>query len=65
MLGITYLAEVWQNLTFTAMIGQIWAFPFVLVLYILDINQLNHWVAWGIMTIFLSYPSGKISSRKG
>ncbi|KAF4538709.1 MFS general substrate transporter [Lasiodiplodia theobromae] len=57
MLGITYLAEVWQNLTFTAMIGQIWAFPFVLVLYILDINQLNHWVAWGIMTIFLSYPS--------
>ncbi|OMP87778.1 putative transporter, partial [Diplodia seriata] len=57
MLGLTYLAEVWHNLAFTALIGQIWVLPFVTVLYVLDINQLNHWTAWAIMTIFLSYPS--------
>ncbi|KAL0254563.1 hypothetical protein SLS55_010041 [Diplodia seriata] len=54
---LTYLAEVWHNLAFTALIGQIWVLPFVTVLYVLDINQLNHWTAWAIMTIFLSYPS--------
>ncbi|KAL1629229.1 hypothetical protein SLS56_005452 [Neofusicoccum ribis] len=37
--------------------SQIWALPFVIVLYVMDINKLNHWVAWAIMTIFLSYPS--------
>ncbi|OJD34291.1 phthalate transporter [Diplodia corticola] len=57
MLGVTYLAEVWRSLAFTAMVGQIWALPFVTALYVLDINKLNQWTAWAIMTIFLSYPS--------
>ncbi|EOD52526.1 putative mfs transporter protein [Neofusicoccum parvum UCRNP2] len=57
MLGITYLAEVINSLCLTAVISQIWALPFVIVLYVMDINKLNQWVAWAIMTIFLSYPS--------
>ncbi|KAK7703533.1 hypothetical protein SLS57_010890 [Botryosphaeria dothidea] len=57
MLSLTYLAEVRSSLSMTALISQIWAFPFVLVLYVLNINNLNQWVAWVIMTLFLSYPS--------
>ncbi|KAH7043318.1 major facilitator superfamily domain-containing protein [Macrophomina phaseolina] len=57
MLGLAYLAEVRNSLSMTAVIGQIWALPFVVVLYVLNINQLNQWAAWAIMTLFLSYPN--------
>lgn len=59
MLGLAYLAEINGSLAFTALICQFWVLPFVIVLYVLDINQMNHWVAWGIMTLFMAYPSGK------
>jgi len=59
MLGLTYAAEVRGELTFTALIGQIWAFPFLLFINIVDINEINKWLAWIVMTILLSYPSGK------
>lgn len=57
MLGLTYLAEIWGELTFTAMLGQIWALPFVVYIYAVDINKIDKWLAWGIMTLLLSYPS--------
>jgi len=59
MLGLTYAAEVFGELTFTALISQIWAFPFLLLINLIDINQINKWLAWLAMTILLSYPSGK------
>lgn len=59
MLGLTYAAEVFGELTFTALIGQIWAFPFLLFINLVDINNINKWLAWIVMTILLSYPNGK------
>jgi hypothetical protein len=58
MLALTYAAEVFGELTFIALIGQLWAFPFLIFINVFDINQINKWVAWGIMTALLCYPSG-------
>lgn len=58
MLGLTYGAEVVGELTFTALIGQIWALPFLVFINLVDINS-NKWAAWIIMTALLSYPNGK------
>ncbi|TAQ86602.1 hypothetical protein B7494_g5078 [Chlorociboria aeruginascens] len=57
MLGLTYAAEVFGELTFTALIGQIWALPFLLFINLVDINGINKWLAWIIMTALLSYPN--------
>ncbi|KAH8786286.1 major facilitator superfamily domain-containing protein [Hyaloscypha sp. PMI_1271] len=57
MLGLTYAGEVFGELTFTALIGQIWAFPFLLFINLFDINEINKWLAWIVMTILLSYPN--------
>ncbi|KAF7593207.1 hypothetical protein BBP40_011837 [Aspergillus hancockii] len=57
MLILTYTSEIIGELTSTAMVGQFWALPFVVYLYAVDINSINRWVAWFIMTLFLSYPS--------
>ena len=59
MLCLTYAAEIFGELTFIAMIGQIWALPAIVLINVIDINKVNKWVAWGVMTILLSYPSGK------
>ncbi|KAM3079534.1 hypothetical protein ACMFMG_005954 [Clarireedia jacksonii] len=56
MLGLTYASEVFGELTLTALIGQIWALPFIVFIYIVDITSINRWVAWFILTILLSYP---------
>jgi hypothetical protein len=61
MLGLTYAGEVFGELTFTALLGQIWAFPFLLFINLFDINEINKWLAWIVMTILLSYPNGKPS----
>ncbi|KAH7403895.1 phthalate transporter [Cadophora sp. MPI-SDFR-AT-0126] len=57
MLGLTYAGEVFGELTFTALIGQIWALPFLIFMNIVDINGINKWAAWGIMTALLCYPN--------
>lgn len=59
MLIITYASEVTGQLTLTALTGQIWALPFLVYLYAVDINSVNKWLAWAIMTLLLSYPNGK------
>jgi hypothetical protein len=58
MLGLTYMGEVFKELTFTALIGQIWALPFIIFINLVDINEINKWLAWIIMTALLCYPSG-------
>ncbi|KAE8450784.1 hypothetical protein EG329_005697 [Mollisiaceae sp. DMI_Dod_QoI] len=57
MLALTYAGEVFGELTFTALIGQIWALPFLIFMNIVDINGINKWAAWAIMTALLCYPS--------
>ena len=57
MLLLTYVAEIYGELTLTAMTGQIWALPFLIFLFKVNINKINKWAAWGVMTALLSYPN--------
>jgi len=60
MLALTYVAEIWGELTLTAAFGQIWALPFVVYLYCVDITKINKWKAFSIISLLLSYPSGQL-----
>lgn len=60
MLFLTYAAEVFGELTFVAMIGQIWALPFIILLNVIDVNKVDRWIAWAVMTALMSYPSGEL-----
>ncbi|CRG88663.1 putative transporter YIL166C [Talaromyces islandicus] len=57
MLIITYASEITGQLSLTAVTGQIWALPFLVYLYAVDINSANKWVAWVIMTLLVGYPN--------
>jgi hypothetical protein len=59
MLTLTYVAEIWGELTLTAAFGQVWALPFLVYIYLVDITKINKWKAFSIMSLLLSYPSGK------
>ncbi|KAL4793149.1 major facilitator superfamily domain-containing protein [Aspergillus venezuelensis] len=63
MLFLSYAAEATQELTFISIIGQIWAFPFLIYIYVVDINSVNKWVVWAVMTLLLAYPSVGWNSR--
>ena len=56
---MTYASEIFGELTFTALVGQLWALPFLIFINVIDINSINKWVAWAVMTALLCYPSGK------
>ena len=62
MLLLTYVAEVWGELTLTSMFGQIWALPFLVYIYVIDINSINKWLAWAVMTLLLGYPNGTVQT---
>jgi MFS family permease len=57
MMILTYVAEIWKELTLTAMVSQIWVLPFLVYVYIYDITKIDKWVAWGVLTALLSFPS--------
>lgn len=57
MMGLTYVAEMWGELTLTAAFGQVWALPFLIYIYKVDITKINKWSAFGIISLLLSYPS--------
>jgi len=57
MLALTYAGEVFGELTFISLIGQLWALPFLIFLNFVNINEINKWVAWIVFTLFLCYPS--------
>lgn len=59
MLILTYVSEVIGELSLVAIIGQIWALPFLVYLYVVDIDTANRWSVWAVMTLLLGYPSGK------
>lgn len=54
---MTYVAEIIQQLTFTAMISQLWALPFLIYFNLVDTSQINKWVMWALTTLFLAYPN--------
>ncbi|KAF2794618.1 phthalate transporter [Melanomma pulvis-pyrius CBS 109.77] len=57
MLGLAYSAEIYKELTFHSLTGQIWVIPFLVYLSVTDIAHANKWVVWGVITLLLSYPS--------
>lgn len=61
LLLLTYISEITGQITLVSMIGQIWTLPFVIYLYIVDINSANKWAAWVVMTLLLSYPNGNVA----
>ncbi|KAL3462438.1 major facilitator superfamily domain-containing protein [Aspergillus heterothallicus] len=63
MLVLAYTAETVNELTLVSMMGQIWALPFLVYLYVVDINTVNKWVVWVIMTLLLGYPNVGWNSR--
>ncbi|KIW57619.1 hypothetical protein PV05_02188 [Exophiala xenobiotica] len=57
MLTFTYLAEVVGQLWIFGLLAQLWALPFLAYMYAVDINSINKWAAFGIITTLLAYPS--------
>lgn len=57
MLLFTLLAEHFKTLWIFGLLAQLWALPFLTYLYTNDINAINRWTAFGIMTLLLSVPS--------
>ena len=41
MLCLTYAGEIFEELTFTALVGQIWALPFILFINLVDTTKTN------------------------
>lgn len=60
MLGLTYSAEIFGELTIISLIGQLWALPFIIFINVFDITSINKWLAWAVMTALLCYPSGTL-----
>ena len=58
MLLLTYAAEVFGELTLISAFGQVWALPFLIFLYKVDITKINKWTSFSVMSLLLSYPSG-------
>ncbi|ROW01123.1 hypothetical protein VSDG_02732 [Cytospora chrysosperma] len=57
MLILTYLGEIWNELTFTAMIGQIWVLPLLICMVALNLGGTSKWVLYAVLMIILSGPS--------
>ncbi|GAB7349966.1 hypothetical protein MBLNU459_g0655t1 [Dothideomycetes sp. NU459] len=57
MLGITYLGEIFGELTLVSMSGQIWALPFLIYFNVVDRTKVNKWITWAVTTLLLSYPN--------
>lgn len=57
LLFFTRAADWTGRLAFNGIIGQIWALPFLVSLYVLNTTTANKWVIWTIITLLLSYPS--------
>ncbi|KAM7213181.1 MFS general substrate transporter [Rhypophila decipiens] len=57
MLAITYAAEIFGELTFVALLGQIWTLPFMIYLNAVDTTLVNRWILWAVTTLLLSYPN--------
>lgn len=63
MLILTYIGEVWGELTWTALLGQVWSFPLLVAMVALNLATINKWVLYAILVLLLSYPNGKPDSR--
>ena len=56
---VTYVSEIVEERSLIGLFGQVWAVPFLIWLYVVDITTVNKWVVWTVITLLLSFPSGK------
>lgn len=56
MLGLTYLSEAWNELSLTAMLGQIWTLPLLVAMVAINLATVNDWVLYAILLLLLAYP---------
>lgn len=64
MLSLTYISEMTGQLTIVALVGQVWALPFLIYLNVVNTQQINKWVFWSVLTLLLSYPNGRSATIK-
>ena len=55
---LTYTAEALGSLAIMGAVAQIWILPLLIYMNVVDFSQSNKWVAWTILTLLLSHPSG-------
>lgn len=55
---LTYTAEALGSLALMGVVAQIWVLPLLIYMNVVDFSQSNKWVAWTILTLLLSHPSG-------
>jgi hypothetical protein len=61
MLALAYSAEIFGELTFHALTGQIWSIPFLIWLVVGNPGKANRWIVWAVITLLLGYPNRKSS----
>lgn len=61
MMALTYAAEIFGELTFHSLLGQIWALPFLIYLNVVNITHVDKWIVWAVTSLLLSYLSGMYS----
>ncbi|KAJ5833280.1 hypothetical protein N7474_001591 [Penicillium riverlandense] len=59
MWSLTYFSEVSGELCLTALFGQVWVFPFLVYMNVVDMTTIHKWKAWAITSLFLCYPSAQ------
>lgn len=59
---VTYVSEIVEERSLIGPFGQVWAVPFLVWLYVVDITTVKKWVVWTVITLLLSFPSGNYLS---
>ncbi|KAH8426255.1 putative MFS transporter [Aspergillus melleus] len=54
---LTYSAEYFGSIAVMAILAQVWTLPMLIYINAVDFGQVNRWVAWTVLTLFLSHPS--------
>ncbi|KAM9884885.1 transporter YIL166C-like protein 3 [Verticillium dahliae] len=57
MLGLTYIGEIFKELSFVSMIGQVWALPLLIFLNIVNTDEINRWLFYFVIILLLMYPN--------
>lgn len=57
MLLFAYFAEVVGQLWLFGLLAQFWILPMLTIIYTHDLNAMNPWQAWGILSVLLACPN--------
>ncbi|KAM0276957.1 hypothetical protein ACHAQH_006242 [Verticillium albo-atrum] len=57
MLSITYIGEIFKELSYVSMIGQVWALPLLIFLNVVNTDEINRWLFYFVIILLLMYPN--------